>query len=143
VINIGELETPINGVLWVKSRRWPLASKFTTDFDDVVLARLMDTKAAGTIQLKPNLRRTQAVLSSGNSTATALQSSGRRTGVSLFLAGERTGGAIDGSKRNTEAALVTAQRNTGKALNATGKAVRKSMRKTSDRASRLFGAKWQ
>lgn len=123
VVNIGELENPINGALWVKSRRWPLASKFTTDFDDVVLARLMDTKATEPIQLKPDLHRTQAVLSSGNSTATALQSSSRRTGISVFLAGEGTEAAVGGSNRNTEAALVKAEKNTGQALDATGKAV--------------------
>lgn len=138
LINIGEVDAPMNGALWVRSRKWSLPSKFVTDFDDAVLTRLMDSKTAGPVRLKPHLRRTQAVLSNSDSTANALESSGRHTGGAVFLAGDRTGRAVDTSNHSTGAALITAGKNTGQALDTSSRAVGKSLQKTVTGVRRLF-----
>jgi hypothetical protein len=139
LVNIGELRALLNGALWARSKQWPMASKFATDFDDIVLGQLLTSTTIGPIEVKPYLHKTQAVLSAADSTSASVAASGQRTGESLVLASEHTGHAIGTSDRNTKAALTTAGKETGQALETSTRAVKGSLRKAVSGVSGVFG----
>jgi hypothetical protein len=66
VINIGERDAPLNGALWVDSRRWPLAEKLSSDFDAALRARLDADGGDHVIPLMEHLRGPQAPVLAGS-----------------------------------------------------------------------------
>jgi len=162
LINIGELRSPMNGAVWVNSRRWPLARKMTSDFDDARVALL---ESAGTsdaaVLVKQKRSAPQSIVSASNRTLDSLVESRRNTGLSLLTAAKKTDTAMGTSAagvpasvdetshavvnsmeatddaltttaRTTQAALSAASRNTGHALAASSNAVGKSLRHSID-----------
>ena len=65
VINIGEFDAPLNGALWARSGRWPMAQKFGSDFEPALRARLDDNGARRVIPLMQHLRAPQAPVLAG------------------------------------------------------------------------------
>ena len=65
VINIGELDAPLNGALWARSGRWPMAEKFGSDFEPALRARLDDSGGRHVIPLMQHLRGPQAPVLAG------------------------------------------------------------------------------
>ncbi len=86
VVNIGEAGAPLNGALWVHSRRWPLAEKMSSDFDPSMRARL--DEADHVIPLMQLRRAPLAPVLAGD---TALDG--------LGTAATHTGGAITTAKK--------------------------------------------
>ncbi|HET7873828.1 MAG TPA: hypothetical protein VFL42_15035 [Terriglobales bacterium] len=107
VINLGELNAPANGSLWITSPAWPLSTKMDSDFPATVMARLDAT--------------------SGETVATLRGSSSVRGTI------QGSGAALDGAgigAQHTAAALDTANghtsRSLGKATKATGRSLRRA-----------------
>lgn len=65
VINLGERDAPLNGALWVHSRRWPLSQKLSSDFDPELRARLDADSADHVVALMQHLRAPQAPVLAG------------------------------------------------------------------------------
>jgi len=65
VINIGERDAPLNGTLWIHSRRWPLAEKLSSDFDSSLRARLDADGGDHVVPLMQHLRAPQAPVLAG------------------------------------------------------------------------------
>ena len=86
IVNIGERGAPLNGALWVHSKRWPLAEKLFSDFDPALRARLDD--ADHVVPLMQHNRAPQAPILAGD---TALDGIG--------TAATQTGGAFTSAKR--------------------------------------------
>lgn len=66
VINIGELNAPLNGAQWVQSRQWPLARKLGSDFDPARRASLEGSGGAHIVSLTMHLRAAQAPVLAGD-----------------------------------------------------------------------------
>jgi len=160
LINVGELHSPMNGAVWVNSRRWPLTNKMTSDFDDALLALLESTGTSdAAVLVREKLGAPQSVVSASNRTLDSLVASRANMGVGLLTAAKRTDTAMGTSAtgvtvsldetshavvnsmeatddaltaagRTTQAALSAASRNTGHALTASSNAVGKSLRHT-------------
>jgi hypothetical protein len=107
VVNLGELDAPANGSLWVTSPAWPLSAKMGSDFPADVIARLDATSGETVITLR------------GSSSVR-----GTIQGSDAVLDGAGIGA------RHTSAALDTANghtsRSLGKATNATGRFLRRA-----------------
>lgn len=88
VINIGERGAPMNGALWIHSRRWPLVDKLSSDFDPALRARLDAGGDDHVIPLMEHRRGPQAPVLAG---ATALDG--------LDTASTHTTGALTTAKR--------------------------------------------
>ena len=43
IVNIGEIDAPLNGATWTQSSRWPMRAKLRSDFDPALRARLGTT----------------------------------------------------------------------------------------------------
>lgn len=88
VINIGEAQAPLNGALWIHSRRWPMRQKLASDFDAARRARLDADGGDHVIPLMMHLRAPQAPVLAGD---TALDGIG--------TASTQTAGALGRAKR--------------------------------------------
>jgi hypothetical protein len=72
VINIGERQAPLNGALWIHSRRWPLAEKLSSDFDPSLRARLDADGGDHVVPLMRHLRAPQAPVLAGGAALNGL-----------------------------------------------------------------------
>ncbi len=104
IINIGELESPSNGALWVASPEWLLSEKMVTDFPPEVTSRLDAISGDSVITLRGNssirgtIQGSDAVLD------------GASTGA------QHTGAALDTANDHTSTSLAKATRATGRSL---------------------------
>lgn len=111
VVNIGELDQPMNGAAWVKSTSWPLADKMDSDFSGDVLSRL-DSIPAGTVS---TVRGNRSIRGSIDGADAAVD--GGATGVHY------TEDALNTANGHTSKSLGTAVKTTGRALRRTWQAV--------------------
>lgn len=104
VINIGELDAPMNGAEWTRSKHWVLSEKMGTDFPPDTIARLDATSGETVLTIGGNstFRGTIAV------SDTVL--GGATTGA------EHTGAALGTANTQTSKGLGTATRATGRSL---------------------------
>jgi hypothetical protein len=120
VINLGEMNAPANGSLWIASSLWPLSGKMDSDFAPEVHARLAEAPrdtvitVRGRSAVRGTLRRGDAVLE-GASAGT-----------------EHTGAALDTADDHASAGVGNAARSTGGALKRAWRAVSGSKRATGD-----------
>jgi hypothetical protein len=111
VINLGELNAPANGSLWIASPKWPLSDKMDSDFPADVIGLLDATSGETVVTLRGNssvrgtLRRGDDVLHSA------------ATGT------HHTGAALDTADDHTSTGVGKATKATGKALGRAWKAV--------------------
>jgi hypothetical protein len=84
IINIGERRAPLNGAVWVHSRRWPLADKLSSDFDPSLRARF--DGADHVIPLMRNWRGPQAPVLAGDTALDGLGTAATQTKGALATA---------------------------------------------------------
>lgn len=111
VINLGELERPMNGASWVKASSWPLADKMDSDFSTDVISRL-DAALPGTITIVRGSRSLRGTIDGADAAV-----AGGATGV------RHTGAALNTANSHTSKSLGTAVKATGRALKRTWRAV--------------------
>jgi len=117
VVNLGEIERPMNGALWTSSPSWPLAAKMTgSDFPAIPLARLETLPSSDIAWFNPGRHPTQGMIAISNSTADAVATSGDNTFTAISVAGDSTGNALAKSYRKTVHAIGTSARHVGNAL---------------------------
>ena len=107
IINIGELNSTMNGASWTRSPSWPLADKMDTDFSSEVLSRL-DAAPVGTITTVRGNRSLRGTIDGADAAV-----NGGATGV------HHTGAALNTANDHTSKSLGTATRATGRALKRT------------------------
>jgi hypothetical protein len=134
IINLGEVDHPMNGSVFISSREWPLSEKMSSSNfpPDVVarLERLPDSDIAwynaGRHPIQPVLAAgastEQAIGTGGHNTTAALSTAGNSTDTAISVAADSTGNALDKSYRSTKHALGTSVRHVGQALHITHKA---------------------
>ncbi len=104
VINIGELNSPSNGALWVASAEWPLSGKMDSDFSPLVFSRLDVASEQSVITLRGNssfrgtIQVSETVL---DGAAAGVQ----HTGAALNTANDHTAGSLGKASRATGRSL--------------------------------------
>jgi hypothetical protein len=89
VVNLGELDAPLNGAAWIGSSRWNLAAKLGPDFDPARRSRF-DRRPAAVLALKVPLRPYQAPILGGDTGLDALITAGEATADAVGTALART-----------------------------------------------------
>jgi len=116
VINLGEPDYPMAGARWIRSNRWPLLAKMSTDFDEALLARLAAPGPLGIVSQTAYLKTPQAVFLSSTVTAGALSTAGSKTDGALGRSAEATDTAVRSSAGATGRALKKSFEKTGRFL---------------------------
>lgn len=116
IVNLGELDAPLNGSLWVRSPKWPFAEKLATDFTPDVMALLAEDKAGKVAPRSGSRRAAQALVLAGSSTAGAIETGQKHTGEALDTAGVSTDNALATGKKSVSRSLGRAARATGRFL---------------------------
>ena len=131
VINLGEVNAPMNGSAFLSSNEWPLATKMEiSNFPADTIARI-DTLPANDIGWASPGRHPaqkiiavsgsteQALANSGTETTHALSTAQENTDVAISVAGSSSGSALGKSYTHTRHALGTSIRHIGHALHVT------------------------
>jgi hypothetical protein len=122
IVNLGELDEPMNGSLWTSSPTWPLNAKMTvSDFPAAALARLETLSSADIAWFNPGRHPAQGMIAISDSTADVLGTSGDNTVSAISVAGDSTGNALQKSYRKTVHAIGTSARHVGNALHPNAK----------------------
>jgi hypothetical protein len=117
IVNLGELEAPMNGSLWTSSLSWPLAVKMTaSDFPAIPLARLEALPPTDIVWFHPGRHPAQGTIAISGSTAEVLGKSGDNTFTAISVASDSTGNALEKSYRKTIHAIGSSARRVGDAL---------------------------
>lgn len=117
VVNLGELDHPMNGATWITSRRWSLATKLSSDFDGQRRTRLDGTAPWQVLALRVGLRPFQAPIL------------GSDTGLdALVIAGEAALTGVSAASSAVDTAVSSSARATGKALGRTFRAITRVLR---------------
>ena len=72
IINIGEIDAPLNGALWARSDRWPMREKFASDFDSERQA-MLDATTDHVVPLMLHRRAPQAPILAGDTALDGLE----------------------------------------------------------------------
>jgi hypothetical protein len=86
VVNIGESGAPMNGALWLNSRRWTLHEKLSSDFSPEVRARLDAGNRDRVVALMLHLRGAQAPVLAGDTALDGLGTAATHTKGALGTA---------------------------------------------------------
>jgi hypothetical protein len=129
LINLGELNAPLNAALWTHSSQWNLADKMQTSFTPALLGQTADSGAGTSVD----------AFGAGVDFALARQPSSSMQG--LISAGGATLDGIDTSDEKTASAVALGVRHTGNALGATDGKVRGSLSRASRAVARWFRGK--
>jgi hypothetical protein len=117
VVNLGEVEKPMNGASWTLSSGWPLAAKMRgSDFAAAPIARLETLPPTDIAWFNPGRHPAQGIISISDSTADAIGTSGDSTFTAISAAGDSTGNALQKSYRKTMHAIGISGRHLGNAL---------------------------
>lgn len=123
LINLGELEHPMNGAVFISSTRWPLASKMAmTNFPQDPIERLNQLPETDIDWFQGGRHPAQQVIAVSASTEGAMAESSHNTSEAIAGAGDSTGNAIWVAEDSTGNAL---QKSYGKTAHALGISVRK------------------
>jgi hypothetical protein len=72
IVNIGEIDAPLNGATWMHSKRWPMSAKLRSDFDPALRARL-ETSTRHVVPLMQHRRGPQAPVLAGDTAIDGLE----------------------------------------------------------------------
>jgi hypothetical protein len=90
IINLGEIDAPLNGATWARSTRWPMREKFQSDFDPALRARL-DADTDHVIPLMQHWRGPQAPVLAGDTALDGLETAAESAGGALVTATRTVG----------------------------------------------------
>jgi len=128
ILNLGELQAPMNGAVWARSTEWPLSEKLArSDFPESRMKLLEGRSAPQIAWANPEKRPMQAAILGANSavlgaftgassTNTALAATSDSTNSALNQASQRTGNALARSFHNFAKAIQVSAEKTGQAL---------------------------
>jgi len=105
VINLGEPGRPLNGAVWTSSRRWPMASKMTQQFDAATVSQIESSRPDRIIAINRALPPMRATILAGGETLDGVATGGRHAGRGLKSGHQSTGGALGKALRLLTKAL--------------------------------------
>ena len=104
VINIGEVDRPMNGASWVKSPLWPLIDKMDSDFTSDLLSRL-ETAPVDSISTVRGNRTVRGTIEGADAALDGGATGAHHTGAALDTANDHTSRSLDTAARATKRAL--------------------------------------
>jgi hypothetical protein len=126
VINLGELDAPMNGATWMSSSEWPLTDKLRrTDFSEQRIARLDHLPETDVAWANPTKRPAQAAILGANAGIGGAATGARAADTAMVVADNNTSSALSETADNTGGALANSYRRVRNAL-------RKTARKTAN-----------
>lgn len=99
IVNIGEIDAPLNGTTWARSRRWPMRAKFGSDFSSGVRARVDAADHDSVIPLMLKWRAPQAPVLAGDTAVDGLATATTSTRGALAIAATSTKNALTTASR--------------------------------------------
>ena len=87
IINIGEIDAPLNGATWVHSNRWPMQGKLGSDFSPGLRSRFDDNRHNGVVPLRQMWRAPQAPVLARDTAVDSLVTATASTKSALITAG--------------------------------------------------------
>jgi hypothetical protein len=107
IINLGELQRPMNGAVWARSTEWPLAEKLgRSDFSES-RANLVEGGSSPEIaRANPEKRPLQAAILGGNSALLGAFAGASSANIALSAAGDNTDGALSRASQRTGNSLA-------------------------------------
>ena len=131
VVNLGEVDHPMNGSRFIASAHWPLIAKMSnTNFPPQSIAHLEALPDSDIAWFNPGHHPAQKVIAvssttgqslaaSSHNTTSALSTASDNTDVAISLTGSSTRNALGKSYNNTKHALGSSAKDLGKALHLT------------------------
>lgn len=119
IINLGEMNAPANGSIWIASSQWPLSGKMDSDFLPDVRARLAAT-SGGTIITVRGRSAVRGTLRRGDAVLDGASAGAEHTGAALDTADDHASAGIDNAAKSTGGALKRACRAVFGSKRATG-----------------------
>jgi len=128
VVNLGEINHPMNGSSFITSGQWPLAAKMSiTNFPPQTIARLEALPDSDIVWFNPGHHPAQQVIAVSSTTEQSLAASRHNTNsalstasdnadVAMSLAGSSLGNALGNSYNNIKHAISSSAKHVGKAL---------------------------
>ena len=110
IVNVGEMEAPMNGAVWTASPRWPFRAKMISQFSEANVQRIESSKPGSMIAANEALPPVRATILAGGETLDGVATGSKHTGEALKTGKKSTGNAV------------------GVAAESTGKAILKSLR---------------
>jgi hypothetical protein len=128
IINLGELNAPMNSIVWLASSQWPLRGKLDrSDFADTRIARLNRLPNSDIAWANPAKRPAQAAILGANAGIGGAVTGARATDTALILTNDDTSSALGVTAVKTGAALKTSSKNVWKALKKTEQATSRAL----------------
>lgn len=131
IVNLGEVNHPMNGSSFIASVQWPLIAKMSnTNFPPQPIARLEALPDSDIAWFNPGRHPVQQVIAVGSTTeqslaassyntTSAVSTASNNTDVAISVAGSSTRNALGKSYNNTKHALGSSAKHVGKALHLT------------------------
>ncbi|MCU0228865.1 MAG: hypothetical protein MUF01_14620 [Bryobacterales bacterium] len=105
VINLGELQHPLNGSAWIAAGQWPLASKMKPLFTASVIAQIHHARDGEIVAVNRALAPMRATILAGGETLDGVAAGGKHSGKALKTSKRATGSALGKAFRAVSTAL--------------------------------------
>lgn len=128
LINLGELDAPMNGSEWLTSSNWSLASKMAPDFTDSVVARIPAGPSAGLVPARDVARGTRTVIKIAGSTYESLAEANASTGAAVASGVEGGTSGIDAAANSVGRSAKRTKASVESTLAATRKSLKNAFR---------------
>ena len=117
IINLGEMNAPMNGIAWLASPEWPLSDKMSrTDFPQARIARVDRVPETDIVWANPAKRPAQATILGANSGIRGAATGARAADIALDVTDTSASSALDTTTNKTGNALTSSSKNVWKAL---------------------------
>ena len=111
IVNLGEIEKPMNGTVWTSSAQWPLEKKMTqSDFPPASLARLESLPETDIAWFNPGRHPAQGMIAISDMTSQKIGNGGDSAAAAMSTATDSTNNALNQSYRKTVNAIGTSAR---------------------------------
>ena len=131
IINLGELQRPMNGAVWTRSTEWPLSEKLgRSDFAESRTKLLEGSSAKEIASANPEKRAIQGAILGGNFAL-----------LGTFTGASRTNVALSGTSENTDRALSLGSRRTGNVLARSFHRFARSIEVSAEKTSEALGTR--
>lgn len=98
VVNVGEIEAPLNGATWIRSGKWSLAAKLAPDLNEARRAQF-DARPTSVLALRIGLRPYQAPILGGDTGLDALVASGEAALDAVTTGAAAAGTAVESAAK--------------------------------------------
>jgi len=109
LINIGELDAPLNGAEWTASSQWVLAQKMQSAFSQEIVKE-MDDLGTGPVPPHQPHARVQTLVSAGGTSLDAIDLGRQKTSSGLSIGQRKTGNAFSRGMSSAQRSLKRAAR---------------------------------